>query len=152
MAKKEDKTSPSEDGSQKKREEIERLKKKIEELEKDIEKEDLKSLKKTSDKKEDEKKKYIRILIILVIIILIVDIISLIAYYKPDFFKIKSPSQNKTNDSINLDGKKCLDGTLSGSCSKEKPFFCYNGELLKNAEICGCPEGYKLDFQDCKRI
>lgn len=150
--------------SEKKKEEIERLKKRIEKLEKEVgestreetsEKKES-SLEKTSEKKDYEKKKFVWILVILVIIILIVDIISLIAYYKPDFLNFnKSKNAVKTKDissGNNLSGKKCIDGTLSGSCSKDKPLFCYNGELLKNARICGCPDGYKLDFQSCVKI
>lgn len=136
--------------SEKKKEEIERLKKRIEKLERETGEE---SYEEKLKEEHDDKKKYIRILVILVIIILIVDIISLIAYYKPDFLKwTKNNNSDKTNDNnsgSSTNGKKCLDGTLSGSCSKEKPFFCYNGELLKNANVCGCPSGYRLDFQSC---
>ncbi len=37
--------------------------------------------------------------------------------------------------------KKCIDGTLFGECSKQKPNYCNNGKLEKNCEKCGCNEG-----------
>lgn len=47
---------------------------------------------------------------------------------------------------------KCKDGTPYGECSKDKPLYCFDGELLKKAATCSCPSGYKVDFQDCKKI
>ena len=36
----------------------------------------------------------------------------------------------------------CEDGTISGQCSKNKPFFCNtNGYLVPQAGACGCPTG-----------
>ena len=34
----------------------------------------------------------------------------------------------------------CGDGTFYDNCSLNKPYFCLNGILVKNAFICGCPE------------
>jgi len=36
----------------------------------------------------------------------------------------------------------CKDGTRSGACSVTKPFYCYNGQLTSNCEMCGCATGY----------
>ena len=46
----------------------------------------------------------------------------------------------------------CSDGTLYNHCSKEKPYYCLNGTLVKKASICGCPAGYKIDGDDCEMI
>ncbi len=129
------------DRKEEKKEEIRKLRERLEKLEKEMEEED------ASKKKEN--KKYLRVLVLLIVIIILVDAVSLIAYYKPDLsglIKFNIPN----NDSAN--SGECSDGTLEGSCSKNKPFFCYEGELLKNAKICGCPESYELDFQDCVRV
>lgn len=135
-------------GSDKKREEIERLRKRLRELEGDSE--DYTEEKPVSRKR---KNKYVRLLVILIIILLVVDVISVIAYYKPDFsnmikFNTPGSSANKSDKSVNSNAK-CSDGTTNDSCSKNKPFYCYNGQLLKKAASCGCPNGYKQDFQSC---
>lgn len=37
---------------------------------------------------------------------------------------------------------KCSDGTTLGSCSASKPTYCkMDGNLIANAQVCGCPEG-----------
>ena len=46
----------------------------------------------------------------------------------------------------------CSDGTLYNHCSKEKPYYCLNGTLVKKASICGCPAGYKINGDDCEKI
>jgi len=38
-------------------------------------------------------------------------------------------------------GKKCSDGTIFNSCSKEKPKYCNNGKIENNCEVCGCSQG-----------
>lgn len=35
----------------------------------------------------------------------------------------------------------CGDGSLYGTCSLDKPYYCDNGTLTKNASSCGCPTG-----------
>lgn len=35
--------------------------------------------------------------------------------------------------------KNCEDGTFTGYCSVDQPFFCDNGKLIKNCSNCGCP-------------
>jgi len=147
--------------SDKIKEDFEEIKKRIRELEKEVNKR-IKTVyeikeEKNYSKKEGEggNKKYVKILVTLIIILLIIDIISLVAYYKPDFSSmIKSNNSVKINESSsnNINVKKCSDGTLIGGCSQQKPLFCYNGELLKNAAVCGCPSGYKIDFQSCVKI
>lgn len=102
-------------------------------------------------KTESVSKKPVKVLVFLVIILLIVDIFSLYFYYKPDlsgFFKKITP----TGNSVNIKNLKCNDGTNYDSCSKNKPLYCYNGELVKKAATCSCPSGYKVDFQDCREI
>ena len=46
----------------------------------------------------------------------------------------------------------CSDGTEYGSCSKEKPKFCYNGTLVNRASECGCPYEYTAQDEDCVSI
>ncbi|MDD5193273.1 MAG: hypothetical protein PHF67_01680 [Candidatus Nanoarchaeia archaeon] len=103
----------------------------------------------TSEKKPIRKE--VRVLVILVIILLIIDCLSLYLYYKPDLsdiFKFRSGGTIGSPNSSN----KCQDGTAYDNCSKDKPLYCYNGELIKKAATCGCPSGYKVDFQDCKKV
>lgn len=135
----------SEEEKIKKIKEIERLKKRIERLEKEVGEN-----KEKFYEEKKEKKKYIKILIVLVVLMLIIDVSFLIFYFRPNFFSWKA-EPNITSDNYSKE-KKCVDGTPYGKCSERKPFYCYNGELLKNAMVCGCPEGYKIDFQDCKKI
>ncbi len=141
--------------SDKQREEIAELKRRIGKLERDINSEDEESF---SEEKEepvfhDKKKKYVRILVILVIILLLMDVIALVAYYKPNFsgfFKSGSSATGSNSNNSAVKGQ-CKDGTKEGVCSSDKPYFCYEGNLVKKAAGCGCPAGYKIDFQDCKR-
>jgi len=46
----------------------------------------------------------------------------------------------------------CTDGTLYNHCSKDKPFYCFNGTLVKNSTICGCPYDYRAKGNDCELI
>ncbi len=102
-------------------------------------------------KPNNEKKSPVKTLVILIILILLVDAIFLFAYLKPD---LKTTLSNFFKPRVvdNPSSLKCNDGTPYNSCAKNKPYYCYNGELLKSAYNCGCPEGYKVAFQDCKKI
>ena len=118
--------------------EIKRLKKRLEELESEIGEGDVseKASKKGS-------KKYVLVLVLLIVILLVVDLLSLFAYYKPDLSGfIKFNNLGNASDGKSANDGRCSDGTADGSCSRTKPLYCYNGELLKNAKICGCSEGY----------
>jgi len=100
------------------------------------------------DKGEDrigDGRKYVKTLIVLVLIVLVLDGVSLFFYYNPSFFKTNG---FVVNDGSNLSGE-CSDGTPFESCSKEKPYYCSGGQLVKAGFTCGCPEGYRLDFQNC---
>lgn len=35
----------------------------------------------------------------------------------------------------------CNDGTASGTCAQNKPFYCMGGKLVQKATTCGCPSG-----------
>lgn len=37
--------------------------------------------------------------------------------------------------------KICGDGSLYGTCSLDKPYYCDEGSLVENASYCGCPQG-----------
>ena len=43
----------------------------------------------------------------------------------------------------------CGDNTPNLKCSKTKPYFCSNGELIKYASTCGCEEGSTKDGDSC---
>lgn len=132
--------------------EIEFLKKKVEELGKEIDKYGAKLIKKKESAPKKEKNKYAWVLVLLIIALIIVDVLSLIVYYKPDFsglFKFNNSGPGSSSDSNGVSNSKCSDGTAAGSCSKTKPMYCYNGALVANAGICGCPSGYEKDFQTC---
>ncbi|MDP2926273.1 MAG: hypothetical protein Q8N99_07890 [Nanoarchaeota archaeon] len=138
--------------------EIQEIKEKLLELTRQVERLEKSSKKniKSETKKEkhnvnEDKKKYIRLLIILIIILFLVDIISVLAYYKPDFSKL-IPKINSSNSRNDNGVSKCNDGTIEGECSKVQPYYCYERELLKKAATCGCSKGYKIAFQDCKKI
>ena len=89
------------------------------------------------------------ILVVLVILLLVVDILSLAVYYKPNFNFLSNPV-NGNVVSQTSGSSTCSDGTLNGICSKNKPYYCDNGNLVKSAYHCGCPSGYVVSFQDCK--
>lgn len=43
----------------------------------------------------------------------------------------------------------CNDGTPHGSCSVNKPYYCFFGRLIENPSVCGCPEGSILLNSSC---
>jgi hypothetical protein len=116
-------------------------------------------------KKENLSHHDLKVLTILVIILLVIDFSAYFIYYKPeinfDFIKnIKLPqidstsknSINTNNKETSTNTKKCNDGTSYNNCSKDKPKYCYEGELLNKASLCGCPKDYKVSFQDCVKV
>ncbi len=139
--------------SDKRREEIEELKKRIKELE-DSHAEEKEDLGEDESEEEFEKprkkgrsvKGYVIALVILIIILLVIDLLVLFVYFVP--FNLNSNG----NSVKTIDKEQCSDGTLNEHCSKEKPNYCLNGELVENPYICGCPEGYERDFQSCRKI
>ncbi|VVB78323.1 Uncharacterised protein [uncultured archaeon] len=142
------------------------LKKEIkEELKKELKEDALKESSREEVKKEEifekpakknlkVKNKYTRVLVILVILILVLDLFSLYFYYKPHFnLNFLGSMKSKISEGYSsITTHKCNDGTPYDQCSVKKPYYCYDGELLKKAATCGCPEGYKLSFQDCRKI
>lgn len=46
----------------------------------------------------------------------------------------------------------CDDGTLYGSCSVEKPYYCIQGVLKENASSCGCPYDFRAKGDVCEKI
>ncbi|MDK2796308.1 MAG: hypothetical protein PWQ22_531 [Archaeoglobaceae archaeon] len=49
-----------------------------------------------------------------------------------------------------IDKPKCEDGTVYGSCSINKPYYCLNGTLVKKASICGCSKDEVAKGDDCR--
>jgi hypothetical protein len=48
-----------------------------------------------------------------------------------------------------LDQGLCGDGTYFGECSEDKPYFCDQGVLIQDIELCGCPEILEYKNGDC---
>jgi len=71
----------------------------------------------------------------LLVIILILLILGVFAY-----------SRGMFSDFI----KKCEDGTWYNFCSKDKPLYCLQGELVKNVSRCGCPDDFIIEGEGCK--
>lgn len=45
--------------------------------------------------------------------------------------------------------RTCGDGSLYGTCSISKPYYCSNGTLYLNSSVCGCPEGTSKKGDSC---
>ncbi|RLG15020.1 hypothetical protein DRN69_03600 [Candidatus Pacearchaeota archaeon] len=45
--------------------------------------------------------------------------------------------------------RSCGDGTLDGSCSSIKPYFCSEGILIEKASLCGCPDIFSQSGDTC---
>jgi hypothetical protein len=43
----------------------------------------------------------------------------------------------------------CGDGTKSGQCAAVQPYFCYNGDLIEWATVCGCYNNSVADGEKC---
>lgn len=43
----------------------------------------------------------------------------------------------------------CNDGTRYGECSTNQPFYCDDGFLVKDAQVCGCPVGQEPEGNRC---
>jgi hypothetical protein len=105
-----------------------------------------------NEKKKNKKNNNLgKTLVILVIILIIIDGLSLYYYFNKNSPKDSKDDVTTTGKAVST-SKKCEDGTAYDQCSKNLPFFCYDGALIKKAALCGCPEGYKASFQNCVKI
>lgn len=102
-------------------------------------------------------KNTLAVLIVLVALLLIIDF-SVAIFYFGNGIDFNWNFGGNNNDSSNGDNNensntltKCNSETLYTGCLDKKPQYCYQGELVNRASICGCPEGYKRDFNDCVR-
>ena len=44
----------------------------------------------------------------------------------------------------------CSDGTVPGTCSSERPHYCTSdGQLIDEADLCGCPAGMGTSGSVC---
>jgi predicted nucleic acid-binding Zn ribbon protein len=113
------------------------------------------SSKEPADKKMHVRKRALKILVFLLAAMIVINIVSVIFYLGVDFsflkFDFVDSSATKNASELLKEGK-CKDGTLFNECSKTQPLFCYNGELLEKAFSCGCPDGYVVEFQGCKKV
>ena len=55
---------------------------------------------------------------------------------------IYSDNDGNVTAYICLQGNRCSDGTPYGECSITNPFYCNNGNLIDNCQICGCHINY----------
>ncbi|MBN2421097.1 hypothetical protein JXB27_02345 [Candidatus Woesearchaeota archaeon] len=46
----------------------------------------------------------------------------------------------------------CIDGTQFGSCSENKPLYCFGGELVERADLCKCPLVKRRSGMSCEDI
>lgn len=46
-------------------------------------------------------------------------------------------------------GQDCSDGTPSGSCSNDKPYYCDDGVLIEKCGVCGCNSGETCFINQC---
>lgn len=44
---------------------------------------------------------------------------------------------------------QCGDGTFLDSCSRDKPYYCEDGQLTEKASFCGCPEFLISNQEKC---
>ena len=99
------------------------------------------------------KRNYVKLLIWLIVIVLVMDVFVFIFYFDHSFFSIFGSAFSSSGFFVkNFTGNSnnhCSDGTLYGKCSTNKPYLCYEGELVESAYSCGCPNGYVRDFQRC---
>lgn len=49
----------------------------------------------------------------------------------------------------NIEGGFCGDGTSYNSCSNAKPYACVDGNLIEFALVCGCPENFVKENNNC---
>lgn len=77
-----------------------------------------------------------------IIIFLIVVVVLLLAF--GGFGIVKN-----VKDKIFSGTEFCGDGTFYETCSITKPYYCLDGQLIKNSFNCGCPEGFEKDALDC---
>ncbi|HLA22948.1 MAG TPA: hypothetical protein VJZ93_00210 [Candidatus Nanoarchaeia archaeon] len=50
---------------------------------------------------------------------------------------------------ISDDNASCGDGTFYNECSLNKPYYCFEGKLVENSEVCGCPKGFAIEKNSC---
>ena len=45
--------------------------------------------------------------------------------------------------------ERCSDGTILGECSKNKPYYCFDGMLVIRCTKCGCRRGFECVNDEC---
>ncbi len=60
--------------------------------------------------------------------------------FRIEFFENEQVAR-LTFDYAKMASNSCNDGTVSGSCSINKPKYCDNGNLINRCSSCGCPSG-----------
>jgi len=85
-------------------------------------------------KNTPNQQKYPKYILIILFTILVLTLLALhIALSEKKFEKIPT----------------CGDGTFYNTCSLDKPSYCYNGILVENASVCGCPDFLKKEGNFC---
>ena len=53
------------------------------------------------------------------------------------------------NEVVEISDGTCGDGSINGTCSERKPFFCSNDKLVEMSSLCGCPENSNIQDEIC---
>ena len=56
---------------------------------------------------------------------------------------------SRSYENVGFCERACEDGTLYTRCSKNRPYFCENGELVRKCSICGCDQGLFCNNELC---
>jgi hypothetical protein len=57
--------------------------------------------------------------------------------------------ENVVEELIEKPVQRCNDGTIYSECSSQKPYYCLNGNIIKKASVCGCPENQIASNENC---
>jgi len=77
-----------------------------------------------------------------VIIVFFIAIFALLLIFIPS---------NSKNTEITVSGI-CNDGTFYDTCSLNKPYYCEEGILVEKSSVCGCPENFSKNGEECSSI
>ena len=53
------------------------------------------------------------------------------------------------NEVVEISDGTCGDGSINGTCSERKPFFCSNDKLVEMSSLCGCPKNSNVQDEIC---
>jgi len=69
------------------------------------------------------------------------------------FSVVNTKSENLIAVKSANENQFCIGNLQQGTCSRTKPLFCNNGDLIYNCDECGCNEGFSCgDFGVCESL